>query len=97
MSICSELNRTEYHNQQISTNAFWFASFGCALLESLPPLCCVRAKDRSWRLHLGVEVETPCLGFRGSEFRNPELGFVLGGLDFIMVAEPCGATHTIVR
>ena len=97
MSTCSELNRTEYHNQQISTwPLFWgFVSCGCVLLENLPPLCCVRAKDRSWRLHLGVEVWNSL--FRYLRFWLPELGFVLGGLDFIMVAEPCGATHTIVR
>ena len=52
---------------------FGFVS-GCVLLENLPPLCCVRAKDRSWRLHLGVKVETPCLG---SRFCFSELGFDL--------------------
>ena len=42
-------------------------------------LCCVRAKDQSWRLHLGVEVETPYLGWWS---RFPNFGFDLGK-DFI--------------
>ena len=53
-----------------------FASCGRVLLENLPPLCCVRAKDRSWRLHLGVEVWNSL--FRFSRFWLPELGFDLG-------------------
>ena len=60
VSLSSEMNRTEFHNQQHSTNILGFCLLWVCPVCWLAPLCCVQAKDRSWRLHSRVEVGKSC-------------------------------------
>ena len=76
---------------------FW-PLVGVSCLRILTPLCCVRAKDWSWRLRSGVEVET---SFWFLRFWFSNLGFWSRKLDFITdvwdILEKCHLYSPVVK